>query len=258
MLGHMFKSSSSLPVRISIDADGKVAKIKGDPGKQMIVFAPPGEGMTKDDFTETDAKGKKYLKVTLTASQLGNGTYHPAAPITRDFIIKPPGKDAFFESRRMDSRFDPKRDFFKDKVAAKLGISGDKANYLFDSDAYDSDGDGVSNLLERAFGGDSLSNDSRDILPKRFTKKVDVAGTILDFEHVAFTRYKSEFNEGDDQIEYIVETSQDLRTWDSNGAELVTGSATDLGGGMERVVYKSKVHRPTGGKLFIRVRVKTR
>ena len=143
-------------------------------------------------------------------------------------------------------------------MAAKLGISGDKANYLFDSDAYDSDGDGVSNLLERAFGGDSLSNDSRDILPKRFTKKLMLRGTMRDFEHVAFTRYKSEFNEGDDQIEYIVETSQDLRTWDSDGAELVTGSAADLGGGMERVVYRSKVHRPTGGKLFIRVRVKTR
>ena len=81
MLGHMFKSSSSLPVRISIDADGKVAKIKGDPGKQMIVFAPPGEGMTKDDFNLEDEKGRKYLKVTLTASQLGNGTYHPAAQL---------------------------------------------------------------------------------------------------------------------------------------------------------------------------------
>ena len=136
-------------------------------------------------------------------------------------------------------------------MAAKLGISGDKANYLFDSDAYDSDGDGVSNLLERAFGGDSLSNDSRDILPKRFTKGDGR-------EYIAFSRYTSEFNTGDDQIEYIVETSQDLRTWDSSGAELVTGSSTDLGGGMERVVYRSTSARPTGGKLFIRVRVKTR
>ncbi|MEC7802594.1 MAG: hypothetical protein VX467_05395, partial [Verrucomicrobiota bacterium] len=77
-------------------------------------------------------------------------------------------------------------------------------------------------------------------------------------EYIAFSRYNSEFNTGDDQIEYIVETSQDLRTWDSSGAELVSGSATDLGGGMERVVYRSTSARPTGGKLFIRVRVKTR
>ena len=251
LLGHLFKSSSGLPVELSLNVDGKIAKIVGPPGKQMIAFAPKGAGMSKDDFDKTDAKGRKYVSVTLTARQLGNGSYHPAAPITRDFVIKPPSKDAFFEQRRMDSRFDTKRDFFKDKVAAKLGISGEKANYLFDSDDYDSDGDGVSNLLERAFGGDSLSNDARDILPKRFTKSDG-------FEYISFSRYKSDFNTGDDQLEYIVETSQDLRTWDANGAELVSGSASDLGGGMERVVFKSKTARPTNGKMFIRVRVKAR
>ena len=41
-----------------------------------------------------------------------------------------------------------------------MGITGEKALALFNSDNYDSDGDGVSNLLERAFGGDSLSNDN--------------------------------------------------------------------------------------------------
>jgi hypothetical protein len=55
-----------------------------------------------------------------------------------------------------------------------------------------------------------------------------------------------------------VETSSDLRTWDANGAELVSGSASDLGGGMERVVFKSKNPRPTDGRMFIRVRVKAR
>ena len=74
----------------------------------------------------------------------------------------------------------------------------------------------------------------------------------------SFSRYKSDFNSGDDQLEYIVETSQDLRTWNANGAELVSGSASDLGGGMERVVFKSKNPRPTDGRMFIRVRVKAR
>jgi hypothetical protein len=251
MLGHLFKSSSGLPVSISLNVDGKIAKIVGDPGKQMIAFAPKGGGMTKNDFDKQDAKGRKYLTVTLTARQLGDGSYHAAAPITRDFIIKPPSKDAFFEQRRMDKRFDTKRDSFKNKVAAKLGLSGEKADYLFDSDDFDSDGDGVSNLLERAFGGDSLSNDARDILPKRFTKSDG-------YEYISFSRYTSDFNTGDDQIEYIVETSSDLRTWDANGAELVSGTASDLGGGMERVVFKSKNPRPTDGRMFIRVRVKAR
>ena len=38
----------------------------------------------------------------------------------------------------------------------------------------------------------------------------------------------------------------------------MSGSASDLGGGMERVVFKSKTARPTNGKMFIRVRVKAR
>ena len=86
----------------------------------MIAFAPKGGGMSKDDFDKADAKGRKYVSVTLTARQPGDGSYHPAAPITREFVIKPPSKDAFFEQRRMDSRFDTKRDFFKVKLLLNL------------------------------------------------------------------------------------------------------------------------------------------
>ena len=43
---------------------------------------------------------------------------------------------------------------------------------LFDSDNYDSDGDGISNLMERAFGGDSLTNDSKSIMPRSIRKKM--------------------------------------------------------------------------------------
>ena len=57
-----------------------------------------------------------------------------------------------------------------------------------------------------------------DILPKRFTKGDGR-------EYIAFSRYNSEFNTGDDQIEYIVETSQVLENMGfPKGAELVSGS----------------------------------
>ena len=39
-------------------------------------------------------------------------------------------------------------------------------------------------------------------------------------------------------VQYIVEKSTDRRTWSSSGIEQV-GSAVDLGGGMERVVYRT-------------------
>ena len=61
----------------------------------------------------------------------------------------------------MDDRFDTKRNSFVSRMTARKGISGEKAMRLFDSDNYDSDGDGISNLMERAFGGDSLTNDSK-------------------------------------------------------------------------------------------------
>jgi hypothetical protein len=54
-----------------------------------------------------------------------------------------------------------------------------------------------------------------------------------------------------------VERSTDLRTWTSTGVELV-GSATDLGGGMERVVYRTTSATSAGSTQYIRVRVKAR
>ena len=44
-----------------------------------------------------------------------------SSPITLDFIIKPPGKDAFFETEGATrAAHDDKRDFLKNKVASKL------------------------------------------------------------------------------------------------------------------------------------------
>ena len=51
----------------------------------------------------------------------------------------------------MDDRFDGK--LLEFRIVCQL-ITGDKATALFDNDNYDSDGDGISNALERAFGGD--------------------------------------------------------------------------------------------------------
>ena len=172
------------------------------------------------------------------------------------FKIKKPGKDTFFEERRMDDRFDAMRNSFVSRMAARKGISGEKAMRLFDSDNYDSDGDGISNLMERAFGGDSLTNDSKSIMPRAIRKKDG-------YEYIVFTRFSDEFNSGNDKIEYIVETSRDLRTWydtsSSEGAQLM-GTPEDLGGGMEHVFFRSKKNRTADGntRQYIRIRLKSR
>ena len=157
----------------------------------------------------------------------------------------------------MDERFDGKLTEFRNRMSAK-GITGEKAAALFDNDNYDSDGDGISNALERAFGGDSLSNDSRNTLPRPIKSK---PSGEEDHEFITFLKYQDSYNtEG---IQYIVETSRDLRTWlstsDADGAEQ-HGSAVEVDGGMERVVYKTKKGRAEDGnnKIFIRVRIKTR
>ena len=99
---------------------------------------------------------------------------------------------------------------------------------MFDSDGYDSDGDGVSNLLERAFGGDSLSNDAKSILPKRISKGIT--------EYISFTK----------SVTSTQVTIRYFTLWKEvpitvHGESLVNQTAvseSDLGGGMQRLFIK--------------------
>ena len=109
----------------------------------------------------------------------------------------------------MDDRFDGKKASFKTKMKLKPKLSGildDQVARLFDGINYDSDGDGVSNVMERAFGGDSLVNEHNSILTRAIPKK-DVSRCII------CNRFTDESNTRDDEIQYLVETSRDLRAW---------------------------------------------
>ena len=59
-------------------------------------------------------------------------------------------------------------------------------------------------------------------------------------------------------IQYIVERSTDRRTWTTTGVEQDTSATTDIGGGMERVVYRTTSATSAGTPQYIRVRVKAR
>jgi hypothetical protein len=243
-IGQMFSSTSNLAVSYSVPDNAPVKKV-GTGKDAKLVFKT-----SKDGFSKNDLKGKftgNTMSFDITVTQAGNGSFHAAEAVTRTIKLMKPTKSLFFEERKADARYDDMKTKAMNRMPA--GVSGEKATALFDSDSYDSDGDGVSNLLERAFGGDSLGNDSRSARPAPVK-------TNDGKEYLSFTRYDADY-QSTMGIQYIVEKSTDRRTWSSSGIEQV-GAAVDLGGGMERVVYRTTAATSTGSTQFIRVRVKSR
>ena len=205
-------------------------KIVGTGKDTRLVFKNADDGFSKDNL-KTAFSGDT-ITFDLTVSQAGNGSFHAAETVTRTIKLKKPTKNLFFEERKSDARYDDLKNAALTRIAAKRGISGEKALALFNSDNYDSDGDGVSNLLERAFGGDSLGNDSRGARPAPV--------------------------KANDNKEYLFYTVQ-LRLPDIDGSSIhrrekfrpqnmvffwgqQVGTAVDLGGGMERVVMHHCCH----------------
>ena len=258
-LGRMASASSNLGVTFVLTANPNNAmQINGSGANAVLVFSKNFSGFG----------GADELTVSIKATQAGNGSYNAAADVIRDIKIKKPGKSAFFDERRMDPRYSKERDKFARKLFAKKNLKGlidldgsgsitiNDAKLLFDSDDFDSDGDGMSNFMERAFGGDSLSSDAKTTLPRSIRQKDGK-------QRITFQQYSTEYNS--EGIEYIVETSTDLRTWTTTGTTQVdlnggdTGSGIDIGGGMERVLWEtSGTASSKGGKQFLRVRVRTK
>jgi hypothetical protein len=258
-LGTMATATSNLAVSYALTANpNNVMQLVGEGANAMLVFSKNFSGFG----------GADELTVTIRATQAGNGSYNAAAAVTREIKVKKPGKNAFFDERRMDPRYEKERDKFARKLFSKKTLKGlvdldgdnaitvNDAKLLFDSDDFDSDGDGISNFMERAFGGDSLSSDAKDTLP-RSIKKGDGK------QRITFQRYQAQYN--DEGIEYIVERSTDLRTWTTSGVTQVdlnggaAGKGVDAGGGMERVLYETSATRnASGGKQFLRVRLRTK
>jgi hypothetical protein len=259
-IGRMATATSGLAVSYSLTANpSNVMQLIGNGPNAMLVFSKNFTGFG----------GAEELTVSIQATQTGNGSYNAAAAVTREITIKKPGKNAFFDERRMDPRYEKERDKFARKLFSKKTLKGlidldgdnaitiEDAKLLFDSDDFDSDGDGISNFMERAFGGDSLSSDAKDTLP-RSIKKGDGK------QRITFQRYQAQYNQ--EGIEYIVERSTDLRTWNTTGVTQVdlngpgtAGKGMDAGGGMERVLYETSATRnASGGKQFLRVRLRTK
>jgi hypothetical protein len=128
------------------------------------------------------------------------------------------------------------------------GLLESEARRVFDEDYSDSDGDGYSNLFERAIGSDSLGPDNWKHLPFR-------PRLIGGNQAISFIRFKSPLATAGEDFKYHVERSEDLRTWNANGVSLKR--TIDLGGEMERVVYETDTPLPAGGRTFLRLRITT-
>ena len=78
--------------------------------------------------------------------------------------------------------------------------------------------------------------------------------------NIIFTKFSDAYNTGDDKIEYIVETSRDLRTW--HGTSSAECSANGNSRGCSKEAWERFIAEETrtadGNTQFIRVRVKSR
>ena len=258
-IARMVTSTSNLPVSLSLTVNpNSVMQLVGSGENMMLAFSQNFTGFA----------GAEELSVSIRATQGGNGNYNPALAVTKIIKIKKPGKKAFYDERRFDPRYENEKDRFARKLFTKknlvglVDLNGDgsitatDAELLFDSDDSDSDGDGVSNFLERALGGDSLFNDRLEILPK----SIDLGDGK---QRVSFHKYETQYN--DEGIEYLVERSIDGMDWSASGVTQVDlnggspGKGVQMAGGMERVLFETvDTTDQAGGKQFIRVRIRSK
>ena len=153
----------------------------------------------------------------------------------------------FKDKLKEDSRYSG----LANKIATRKGITVAAAQALIDSNDFDADGDGRSNLLEYAFGSDTLGTDEdeKDRRPKRGLDRTN------GYFQITFIRRKTDVAT---DLTYTVERSTDLSTWTSTNVSLV--SAEDIGDGLEEVTYKSdqKFNEANSPKnQYLRIKVET-
>jgi hypothetical protein len=173
---------------------------------------------------------KNTGSVTLTFKLTGNDDFAEAITRTRTLEVINPTKDSWIEQRRNDPRYEEIRQKFLDRRISEMGSwSEEQAFFEFDQDNFDSDGDGFSNLYERALGMDSLGFD-------RTNKPIN---PVLDDgkPRISYIRL-SEEQASSEMIEYIIEESTNLITW-KLASDLTLENTMPLAGGYKRVTFVS-------------------
>jgi hypothetical protein len=173
---------------------------------------------------------KNFGTTVLTFTTQPKSGFAPSDPISKTITVMPPTRNAWIENRKQDPRYENIKSRFIDKVMQKSEhLSEEIAATQFDEDYADSDGDGYSNLFERAMGMDSLGPDHID----SFVTTIDsnqLQSTI------SFVQFRDSLSTLGEEIKYQVEASSDLKSWTSDGVKL--DSSIPQSGLRERVFYR--------------------
>ena len=184
--------------------------------------------------------------VVLSFNVPGNENYVEAETQVKTLTVVRPTRENWMKFRQKDVRFDVLRQRFISRML-RSGVDQNYATKVFNEGYVDSDGDGLKNFYERALGLDSLGPDSSHHLPIQYLGEIDGK------QRISFIRYKNSLFTTGEEFRYIVERSDNLRTWTESGlSQEVTQT---LGGGMERVIFVTSEKIQTGKKSFLRLRV---
>jgi hypothetical protein len=224
------RSTSGIPVEIT-SSDPSIARVFR--GNQIIPL--------------------KKGSVELLFNVPGNDYFVAAEPISKMLKIIDVNKTVWRQFRKGDVRYLGIQNRFLERALLKNPLLDSiQARKIFNEDYTDSDGDGYSNLFERAIGSDSLANDRPQDLPFR---------PLLNDNRprISFVRYKedsnSTLNTAGEVFNYHVEQSDNLQTWSPSGVELE--KTIYLGGGMERQTWVLSQGLSYRSNNFLRLRIST-
>ena len=116
----------------------------------------------------------------------------------------------------------------------------------FDLDQTDSDGDGFSNLYERALGMDSLASERPSAI-------VSSPPSRDGLNRITFIRFTDPQTTLGQNIRYIVEMSHNLTDWSE--ASVTLEKTIPIGGSRQRDTYVSSVLPSVTKPLFLRLKI---
>ncbi len=238
-----FKNEGSLP---SIIAQPRAIVLPGaysSNGDKLVITSSDPSIIKVVDKNKIIAR--KTGTVTLSFDVPATTEYAAAVTLFRTIEVVAPTKNAWLTMRRNDPRYaNLKQKFINRRINKMPEWTSAQAEYEFDLGHVDSDGDGFSNIYERALGMDSLAFD-------RFGGAQQI-NPINGKPTISFVKYKDPLSSTGENFEYIIEQSNNLKVWNPASVSLV--SRIDIGDEMERVTYRSTSSK-VDPVMFLRLRI---
>ncbi|MDG1356032.1 MAG: hypothetical protein P8P90_07265, partial [Opitutales bacterium] len=238
--------------------EGSLAPVLANSRTKFIpgVYASNGNrlSLTSSDPSIIEIYGQNKIiahrtgVVTLNFNVPEDENFAAALSRTRTVEVVKPTKVAWLENRRNDTRYPQlKERFVSNRLNNHSSVTTEQAAYEFDSDNFDSDGDGYSNLFERATGMDSLGFDSQN------------APHFLNLENgksgISFTRFTNSLSSTGETFQYIIQESFDLRFWRTVSLTSENSKVIPIGGDMERVNYVAEESPSGNTQPFLRLKI---